>query len=156
MEREDMPTTSNLEIGIGDPDLSQIGSESGLSVFVVFTSVDLTLRALEKARAMARPLGASIVIVAVQVVPFPLQLNEPPVSMEFVIRRFEEEAGEFSENTSVSAYLCRDAIEAFKRILNPKCPVVIGIVKRRWPTREERLARKLCRAGYDVILAKAE
>lgn len=152
-----MPTTWNsAENGIREPDLSQISSESAISVFVVFTSIEMTLRAFEKARDIAGPLGAGIVIVAVQVVPFPLQLNEPPVSMEFVIRRFEEKAGELGDKTSVSAYLCRDPMEALKRVLNPNCPIVIGFVKKWWPTRNERIAGKLHRAGYNVISVKTE
>jgi hypothetical protein len=155
-EREDMLNTSFSEIEIGIPELSLVSSKSGLAVYVVFTSIDLTLKALQKARDIAGSLRASIVIVAVQAVPFPLQLDTPPVSMEFVIKRFEEKAGELGEKTSVSAYLCRDPMNAFRRILNPGCPVVIGLKKRLWPTRNERLARKLRRAGYDVISVNQE
>ncbi len=141
----------------GDVEPPDIQPEPGLSVFVVFTSIDWTLKALEKAHEIARPVGANIMIVAVQVVPYPLPLDKPPVPMEFVIRRFEEKVGEFPEKTKISAYLCRDPMEAFKRVLNRNSPVVIGIKKKRWlPTRDERLASKLHRAGYDIILAKTE
>jgi hypothetical protein len=139
-----------------DDELSPIDPESGLAVFVVFTSIDWTLKALEKAREIARPVGAKIVVVAAQIVPYPLPLDEPPVPMEFVIRRFEEKVGEFPEKTQISAYLCRDLMEAFNRILNRNCPIVIGTQERWWPTHNERLARKLHRAGYDVITVKTE
>ena len=111
---------------------------------------------MEKAREIARPLGANVVVVAVQVVPYPLPLDRPPVPMEFVVRRFQERASEFSGRTLVSAYLCRDPLVALKQILNPNCPVVMGIRKKWWPTRDERLARKLRRAGYEIILVETE
>jgi hypothetical protein len=158
-EREDMSTTIGSEtsaiIGTGNAEL-QYGPDSELSVFVVYTSFNWTLKALEKALEIARPLGANIVVVAAQVVPFPLPLDRPPVPMEFVIRCFEEKANELPDGTQISAYLCRNPMEALKRILSPHCPVVIGIKKRWWPTHDGRLARKLIRAGYNLTLVKAE
>jgi hypothetical protein len=155
-----MSTTADskkpISIGIRDAKPLRISPEFGLSAFVVFTSLDWTLKALEKAREIAEPVEANIVVAAVQVVPFPLPLDRPPVPMEFLVRRFEEKANEFPEGTQIQVYLCRNPMEAFKRILKPNCPVVIGLRKRWWPTRYGRLARKLRRAGYDVILAETE
>jgi hypothetical protein len=157
-ERVNMSTITRSEksisVGVTDAEPLRFSSGSELSVFVVFTSVNWTLKALERAREIARPLEANIAVIAIQVVPYPLPLDRPPVPMEFVVSRFGERAGEFSERTKVSAYLCRDPLEALKRILNPDCPAVMGIRKRWWPTRDERLARKLRRAGYDIILVE--
>ena len=133
-----------------------VSPELGLSVYVVFTSIPWTLKALQKAREMAEPLGAKVVVVAAQAVPYPLPLDRPPVPMEFVVRRFEEMAGISHGKIHLAAYLCRDLFEALKSILNPHSPVVMG-TKGRWlPNREERLARKLRRSGYDVILVRSE
>ena len=65
-------------------------------------------------------------------------------------------AAQFPVQIKISAYLCRDPLEALKRILNRNCPVVMGVRKRWWPTRDERVARKLRRAGYNVILVETE
>jgi len=146
----------STSITSGDSESPDIQPKPRLSIFVVFTSIDWTLKALEKAGEIARPVGANIVVLAVQIVPYPLPLEKPPVSMEFLIKRFEERVGEFPERTKISVYLCRDPMETFKRILSRNSPVVIGIKKRLLPTRYERLARKLHRAGYDVILAETE
>jgi hypothetical protein len=133
-----------------------VGSESHVSVFVVFTSTKLTFNALEKAGELANNLGAKIAVVAVQIVPFPLQLDQPPVPFEFVIRQFETMAVQKLGKIHIFAYLCRDPFQAYKRILNHNSPVVIGIRKRWWPTREEKLARKLQRAGYKIIPVETE
>jgi hypothetical protein len=111
-----MSTTPYSEKPVGirirDAELPRISPEPGLSVFVVFTSIKWTLKALEKAREIARPQGADVQVVAVQVVPYPLPLDEPHVPFEFVARRLEEEAGEFPEKTRISAYLCRNPSRA--------------------------------------------
>ena len=155
-----MATTTEAAIPIrteiGETETPDIGPEPETAVYVIFTSINWTLNALQKAREIARPVGAAIVVVAVQVVPFPLPLDKPPVPMDFVIRRFEERAEELPEKTKISAYLCRDQMVALKRVLNRNCPVIMGVRKKIWPTRDKRLARKLRRAGYQVILVEME
>ncbi len=125
-------------------------------VYIIFTSIDRTLKALEKASQLANPLRTRIEILAVQTVPYALPLDEPPVPFEFLVRRLEEMADQFPEHTRISTYLCRDSFEALKRILDGNCPVVMGIRKRWLPTFDERLARKLRRAGFNVILVETE
>jgi hypothetical protein len=127
-----------------------------LPVFVVFTSINQTLHALEKACQLAEPLGRGIEVLAVQTVPFALSLDDPSVPFEFLVRQLEEMATQFPVHIKISAYLCRDLFETLKRVLNRDCLVVIGIKKRWWPTPDERAARKLQRAGYSVILVETE
>jgi hypothetical protein len=143
-------------IRVTDAEPVRINSEPELSVFVVFTSIDWQLKALEKAQDVARSLGSGIAVIALQVVPFPLPLDRPPVPIAFAARRLEEKSSEISGRAKITVYLCRDPLEALQRILNPKCPVVMGIRKKWWPTRDERLARKLRRAGYEIILVDKE
>jgi hypothetical protein len=126
------------------------------SVTVISTSINRTIKALEKAAELAKPLSANVIVVAIQVVPYSLPLDRPPVSMEFVTRRFEEMASQLPGKIRVFAYLCRDPGEVLKRILTPDGPVVMGIRKRWWPSRDERLARTLRRAGYDMIVVNQE
>jgi hypothetical protein len=147
--------SDNVSINKEDAQLD-LSPDTELSVFVIFTSIHSTLKALKKAREIARWVGANVVVVVAQVVPLPLPLDEPPVPMEFVLKRFEQMADASQEKTLVSAWLCRNPMEAFKRILNRDCPVVIGVRKGWMPSRDKRLARKLRRAGYDVVLVKTE
>ena len=53
-------------------------------------------------------------------------------------------------------YLCRDRVETLTAVLSPHSLVVIGGRKRWWPTAEKRLARKLRRAGHEVIFTETE
>jgi hypothetical protein len=141
-----------------DQEASSAGGASELAVFVLFTSVDRTLKALEKAYEIARPLEAKVVVVVIQAVPFPLPLDTPIVPLEWVIRQFEERIGDLPDGSEIKVlvYLCRDRALALKRILNPVCPVVIGMKRRWWPTQNERIARKLRCAGYEVVSVISE
>ncbi len=131
-------------------------SEHRLDVAVVFTSAAATIAALRKAGALADRLSARIKLLVPQVVPYPLPLESPPVLIDFSERRFREIALESPVETTVQIYLCRDGWETLKAVLAPRSLVVIGGRKRWWPTREKSLARKLCRAGHEVIFAETE
>ena len=126
------------------------------SVVVIFTSANRTLKALESARSLAKTLCRPIVVLATPVVPYPLELEEPQVPFNFKIRNFAETAKQYPEDISVVAHPCRDRLEALKQVLPPDSPVLVGIRKRWWPSRDERLARKLSRAGYNMILVNQE
>ena len=126
------------------------------SVTVIVTSMNPSIKALERAAELAKPSSARINVITVEVVPFPLPLDEPPVPAGFTARRFEEIAGKLPARAHVLTYLCRNPWDALNRILDRNCPVVIGVRKRWWPTRESRLAGRLRRAGYDVISINQE
>jgi hypothetical protein len=145
-----------VSIGIRAAEPPILSPKPEKSVTVIFTSINPNIAALEKAAELAKPLNASVIVVAVQVVPYALPLDRPPVPMEFVTRRLEEMATQVPGKVRVFAYLCRDPREALKRILTSDGPVVMGIRKRWWPNPDERLARTLRRAGYDMILVNQE
>jgi hypothetical protein len=131
-------------------------TDARLDVAVVFTSADATITALRKAGALASQLTARVILVVPQVVPYPLPLDSPPVLIDFNERRFRAIASESPIETVVRVYLCRDRMETLATVLKPQSLVVLGGRKRWWPTNEERLARKLRRAGHEVIFTETE
>jgi hypothetical protein len=135
------------------------GQEPGarLNISVIFTSVEPTLAALRKAGALASSLGARITIFAPQVVPYPLPLESPPVLLDWSERRFSVIAAASPVETSVCIYLCRDRAAALRDALKPRSVVVIG-GRRGWRpfSAEKSLARRLRRAGHEVIYAEME
>jgi hypothetical protein len=130
--------------------------EEVLNVFVIFTSVNATLHALKEAGNLADQLNGRIMLVAPQVVPYPLPLTSPPVLLDWNERRLRVIANQSAVETIVRIYLCRDRWQALEHVLGPHSVVVVGGRKRWWPTREGRLARRLRRAGHEVILTKTE
>src|SRR5215472_16686037 len=79
-----------------------------LNIFVVFTSVEATLAALKTAGNLAVRLDARIMLLAPQVVPYPLPLNSPPVPLDWNKKRLRLMAGQSQVETTVHVYLCRD------------------------------------------------
>jgi len=130
--------------------------EGRLDVAVVFTSTDATLSALKKAGALASRLSARIVMVVPQIVPYPLPLTSPPVLLDFQEQRLRSIAAESRVETTVRIYLCRDEWELLGTVLKPHAPIVLGSHRKWWPTHEKRLARKLRKAGHNVIVAEME
>jgi len=131
-------------------------SAARLNIDVIFTSVETTLAALRQAGSLAHKLGARITLVVPQVVPYPLPLTGPPVLLDWNERRFRVIAEGNSVETSVRLYLCRDRLETLKSVLGSHSLVVLGGRKRWWPTSEKALARKLRRAGHEVIFVEEE
>ena len=66
-------------IGHPTPSLGEDACQ-GLNIAVIFTSVESTLAALKEAGNLANHLGARIMLVVPQVVPYPLPLDGPPVA----------------------------------------------------------------------------
>ena len=127
-----------------------------LEVAVVFTSVEPTLRALKQAGALAERMESRITLLVPQVVPYPLPLTSPPVLVDFSERRFSLLASQTQVETTVCIYLCRDPWDALQLALKARSLVLIGGSKAWWPRPEKRLARRLRRAGHEVIVVEAE
>jgi hypothetical protein len=156
--RQDMNTSLALDrrltIEMGLSEAAAV-PESSLNIVVVFSRPQATIAALRKATRLAVSLGAAIKLVVPQVVPYPLPLTSPPLLLDFQEKRFREIAAECPVDIRVQLYLCRDQLEALRTALKPHSIVVIGGHKRWWPTREQRLARKL-QSHYEVIFAESE
>jgi hypothetical protein len=126
-----------------------------LEIVVVHTSVQATLTALTRAAALAKGLNARLRLVMMNVIPYPLPLDSPPVRRDFCERHFVEIASASPIETTVHLCMCRQRLETLIALLRPRSLLVIGGHKSWWPTKEEKLARELRRAGHEVILAES-
>lgn len=129
-----------------------------LEVFVLFTDIPATLAALRTAAQLAHGLAASIRLLVLQIVPYPLPLTEPPRNLRFLAGRFRTvvdscsfETASRSVDTTAGIVLCRDACDALNTRLGQSAVVVIGRRSRWWPHREDRWARHLRAAGHHVV-----
>jgi hypothetical protein len=127
-----------------------------LKITVVFTSVPSTLVALREAASLAHSLGARITLVVPQVVPYPAPLDTPPVLLDFNETRFRVMAGMCPVAMNVNIHLCRDRFEELNSVLEPGSIIVLGGIHKWWLTSDERLARRLRRAGFEVIFSEME
>jgi hypothetical protein len=126
---------------------------SPVSLYVVATSPELLSSSLAAARQLTRELGARIEVLAPYVVPYPLDLDHPPVEPAFLENKLLSEDVLLSEVERLRILLCRGEAEAVLGALAPKSIVVLAVRRRWWKTREDCLAEKLTKAGHQVVVA---
>jgi hypothetical protein len=102
---------------------------------------------------MARDLDATLTLLAAQVVPYPVPLDEPLVSREFTERVLSRLAAESDLATVATVLLCRDRNDALRAELRPQSLVVIGSARRWMPRRDASLVKLLRRDGHSVFIA---
>src|ERR1043165_9533860 len=118
---------------------SQEDSER-LRINVLFTSLQETHVALKRAAELSEGLSAEILLIVPQIVPFPLDLDNPPVPLDFASHQLCSLAESVDADLDGHIYLCRDRLETFLRVLPANSITVLG-VKRPWFFgRSERLA----------------
>ena len=123
---------------------------SSLEIVVLHTAAKETVDALKMAADLASGL-APVRLVAIQEVPYPLPLDAPPVSVEFLEKRFSNMTLAAGVDARVDIRLCRDAQDVVESELGPHCVVVMGGRRRWWPTAAMRLARRLESLGHQVV-----
>jgi len=126
-----------------------------IEVNVIYTGTKETLAALRAAGQMARDLHATIKVLVPEVVPYPLDLNAPPLAEAFATHKFQTLAEGQRVPTKVHRILCRDRESACKQALGAHSLIVIGSRKRWWKRAEPRLAAALRRQGHEVISVAA-
>ena len=127
-----------------------------LEVNVVYTRLPGAAETMQTASGLARGLGARLTVHVAKIIPYPLELKAPPVSILFAEQQLLAFAGEQPVETNIQMYLCRDLTETIRRVLKPDSVVIIGGRKRWWPTAEKKLAAILRRDGHHVILTHAD
>lgn len=136
--------------GLPSSDRASSQLESG-DVYVIFTSPDETLQAIQVARRLARAMPSGVTVVHFRPVDFGAPLEEPgglsPVQME----DFKARVGADDSDTRIRVCLCRDARQAIPSIIPAHSLVVIGGHRRWWPTRSDRWRRTLEARGYVVV-----
>ena len=128
------------------------GGGKPLEVIVLHTTTKATLQALRTAARLAEGLAARIRLLVLEIVPYPLSLNAPPVPLEFTHRRFRTVALETKIDTDVDIRLGRDKTQMLELALKPHSLVVMAAKTSWWPSAEKRLAKRLERIGHHVVM----
>ena len=134
--------------------IEQAQHEAELDLVVPFTTPELTRAALDAANRMGGGLNATLRLVKVQVVPFPLDLDQSPVYIDFL----KEQLAQFHSDLPVTGEirLAREFEAGLLGSLGRDSVVILATPKRPWRTRNQRLAATLRRAGHKVILMNEE
>jgi len=122
-------------------------------VYVLFTDLEETLRAVRVAGRLAKTIGAGVTLIHFRSIGFGAPLEHPaglsPVETgTFKARRAAEEC-----DARVRVCLCRDPRQAIRSVIDQHSLVVIGGRRGWWPTPSDRWRRTLEQAGYVVVFA---
>lgn len=132
---------------------SVVSRQATLEVVVLHTSTSETLHALKTAAQLARGLSARIRLLVLEVVPYPLPLHQPAISLSYTRRCFRTLAENASIETTVDIHLVRDPVKVLDSLLEPHSVVVMGGRRTWWPTARNRIAKRLERTGHQVVYA---
>lgn len=136
------------------PPESEEGSER-LRINVLFTTPRETRVALKRAAELSTGLNAEILLIVPQILPFPLELDNPPVPLDFASHQLCSLMESIDLDLDGRIYLCRDRLQTFLHVLHLNSVTVLGMKARWFFSRSERLARALRRSGHQVIVAEA-
>jgi hypothetical protein len=137
---------------------SVVAGEALGVVNVVYTTAAGTRIALRAAKRHAKDLGFRIRVLVLQVVPYPLQIDEPTVVSRTAIERiFEELTSESRHSEFTLEYaFCRDYETGLARMLDEHSVVIIGGKRGVVASRDERLARTLRVKDHQVLFVPSE
>ncbi len=125
-----------------------------LDLVVPVTTPDLTRAAVEAAGRMGGGLNASLRLIRIQVVPFPMELTQSPVYLDFLRSQLESYRSDLPLAAEIR--LAREFEPGLLGTLTPDSIVVLASRKRLWRTRNERLAANLRKAGHNVVLVAVD
>ena len=127
------PETGGYDIGRNPAFDSD--SDPHLNVTVIHTTSEGTFAALKFATDLTAHLGARIRLVALQLVPFRLPIEEPMVSTSFLRQRqlaLVSKLGLSEGEVDIQICLCRNERRALLEFLPARSLVILGGVRRWW------------------------
>ena len=120
---------------------------------VIHTTIPGTLSSLRRAAELADGLAASIRLLVLTVVPYPLALEAPQVPVAFTGRRFRTIACDARVDTVVDIRLGRDQMSMIQAALKPRSVIVLERRRSWWPHPSRKLAKRLERLGHQVVFS---
>lgn len=155
MTTDDSNNTTDLLDSESKP--KQIIPKAKTPIFVIFTSMNGTLKAMEKADHLAQSSDGRIELLVVETIPYPLQLDEPQFQNNLLLQQLAQMAEQFQSQTRISALPCRNSLETLHRLLYRNCQVVMTVPPAGLlPNHDRTLAQKLSDAGYNVTLVETD
>jgi hypothetical protein len=138
----------------GRPDFAF--EEHPLELVVPYTDSVMAAGALAAAAQLAQGFEAAITLIAVHIVPFPAPLECQPGIRKRLERELTAVARTSPIAVRVKLVFARDRADALLGLLGRGSLVVMGIKRRWWRTREERLAQRLAAAGHGIALIRVK
>jgi hypothetical protein len=127
-------------------------SVDSAEIVVLYTGPKLTPVALDTAAQLTKGLDFHLVLLAVHIVPYPLQLRALGNIENHLAEQLQTVAAASSLPVAARIVFARDVSEAFRQAVRPESLVLIGSRKRWWRTWSDRWARDLAAQGFRTAL----
>jgi len=149
-----MLTHGELQI---DPPFIETGGQCGaVEIVVPFTEWAVTEAVMKRAAAFTAKLNASLTLVAVHTVPYPMPFGCPALVHAHLVEQLIDLASRSDLPVNPQVVMARGREEGFRHALKPESTVLLGTRRRLWKTSEERLAMALAHDGHHVALVHVE
>jgi hypothetical protein len=149
-----MHTRGELQI---DPPALEIGGQCApIEIVIPFTEWAVTEAVLTRAVAFAEKLNASLTLIAVHAVPYPMSFGCPALVHAHLVEQLVDLASRCPLPVNSQVVLARSRQEGFRYALKPESTVLLGTRRRLWKTPEQRLAAALANDGHHVALVHVE
>ena len=145
-----MKTATQLA-GSGPVTPERLESQSRLEIVVPVTSITNAKAAIAAAGRLGTGLDTTIRLLKIQLVPFPLQMDQSPIADGFLEDQLRE-LDALDVPVLREIRYARDFDACLRDAIAKRSLVVIASARRIWRTREERLAKALTSEGYSVVL----
>jgi hypothetical protein len=120
-------------------------------IYVLFTDPEETLRAVRVAGPLAHAIGGDVTVVHFRSIGFGAPLEYPAGLSPVETDAFRARLAAVDGNASVRVWLCRDARQAIRSVIDGRSLIVIGGRRGWWPTPSKRWRRILEAQGYLVV-----
>jgi hypothetical protein len=156
LEREGEADTSEHHRGRSLPDgPARLPRAFSLSVHVVATTVEGTRCALVSANRLTGSLSGPIVLLVPRVTSFAARYDPTSDERRTMVERNRALAASMGADATVVFCVCHRLEDVVHQMLGRSSLVIVGGRKGSWwPSREERLARRLTAEGYPVVFAQ--
>jgi hypothetical protein len=143
-------------IRIDPPELESFGSNKAIEIVIPYTEWPLGSAALDRAAVLAARLSATVRLVAVHTVPYPMPFECPALAHACLVEKLIDLASRSSLTVHPQVILARSRIEGFRAAMQPESTVLLAGRRGIWKTPEDRLAAVLAGEGHKVALFYVE
>lgn len=123
---------------------------------IPYTEWSLGLTAMDRVAVLAAKLSASVRLIAVHTVPYPMQFGCPALVHARLVEQLVDLASRSPVTVCPQVVLARSLEEGFRAGMPAESTVLVAARRRFWKTREDRLAAMLAGEGHKVVLIHVE
>jgi hypothetical protein len=143
-------------IRIDPPELESFGPREAIEIVIPYTEWQLGLAAVDRAAALAARLSATVRLIAVHTVPYPMPFGCPALAHAWLVEQLVDLASRSPLTVHPQVILARSRFEGFRAAMQAESTVLLATYRRFWKTAEDRLADMLAGEGHKVALIYVE